>query len=393
MFNPADWISAARASSLDQQTVTPGQDGRFTFVVRGPEVNAVTVLDEYFAPVAEGVAWMENGAGGWPPNGVYLRYTIVPRSPPTARITASSERVGQGQPIHVAADATDNVRIARVTFAVDGTVLATDTTRPYSAALSSAKVAIGRHMVEARAYDGAGQQASSNASVEVFDTSLGAANGSPTVRTARITGGFGKRRRSRITVGYGKGSRLRGRLLAADGRPIQGATLEVASRVPAGNRGFRTIAGAHPVTGADGRFSYTVPKGASRQVRIAYRAYARDTSFAAQRLFSMRTRAGVRVRVKPRLVRNGGLIRLSGNLRGGPKPCAGVLVVLQAREGGRWRSFRTIRTKRKGGRFAARYRFMRTGSPKTFRIRALVRKQIGSYSTGTSKSVRVRVIP
>jgi len=228
---------------------------------------------------------------------------------------------------------------------------------------------------------------------EVFDASLGAANGSPTVRDARIAGGFGKRRRSRITVGYGKGALLRGRLLAADSRPIQGATLEVASRVLAGNRGFRTITGAHPVTGADGRFSYKVPKGASRQVRIAYRAYARDASFAAQRLFSMRTRAGVRVRVTPRVVRSGGLIRLTGNLRGGPKPRAGVLVVLQAREGGRWRSFRTIRTRRKGGRFATRYRFTRTGSPKTFRIRALVRKQIGyAYSTGTSKSVRVRVI-
>ena len=392
MYNPATWPITVRPTALDQASVAPGQDGRFTFVVRAPEVNAPTVYDEYFAPVADGYAWMENGAGGWPPNAVYLRYTIVPRSPPSARITSSSDRVGQGERIQVAAEASDNVRIARVTFAIDGKVLATDTTAPYTGSLPTGGVSIGRHIVEARAYDGAGQQAASNAGFEVFDASLGAANGTPTVRDARFTGGFGKRRRSRITVGYGRSALLRGRLRATDGRPVAGATLQVASRVLAGNRGFRVIEGAHPVTRADGRFSYRVPKGASRQVRIAYRAYARDGGFAAQRLFSMRTRAGVRVRVSPRRVRGGGAIRIGGNLRGGPKPRAGVLVVLQAREDGRWRSFRTIRTQRKGGRFATRYRFMRTGRAKTFRIRALVRKQIGyAYSTGASNGVRVRV--
>ena len=45
---------------------------------------------------------MENGAGVWPPAGVYLRYTLVPRQPPAARITSTSERVGRGQPIQVA---------------------------------------------------------------------------------------------------------------------------------------------------------------------------------------------------------------------------------------------------------------------------------------------------
>ena len=61
-------------------------------------------------------------------------------------------------------------------------------------------------------------------------------------------------------------------------------------------------------------------------------------------------------------------------------------------ERGRWRSFRTVRTQRKGGRFSTRYRFTRTGGPKTFRFRALVRKQIGyAYSTGSSPSRRVRV--
>jgi hypothetical protein len=390
-YNASDWWSNGRPALVDQPSVAPGQNGSFTFVVRAPEVSSQAVFDEFFSPVADGQAWMENDASGWPPGGVPIRYTVVPRSPPTARITSSPDRVGQGEPIPVAAQASDNVRIAKVAFSIDGKVLANDTSAPYSASLPSNTLAFGRHTIEARAFDGAGQQASSNASVEVLDASPGAPNGNPTVSSAHVTGGFGKKRRSRITVGYGKGARLRGRLLTPDGRPVAGATLEVASRILAGNRGFRVITGAHPVTGADGRFSYRVPKGASRQVRIAYRAYSRDTTFAAQRLFSMRTRAGVRLTVSPSRVRTGGRISLRGNLRGGPKPRAGVLVVLQAHEGGRWRTFRTVRTKRKGGRFSTRYRFTsgRTGS---FRIRALVRKQIGyAYSTGSSRSKTVSV--
>jgi hypothetical protein len=393
MFNAADWLFPHRATAVDQATVASGQDGTFTFVVRAPEVSTATVTDEYFSPVHDSLGWMEN-ASGWPTNGVYLRYTLVPRQPPSARITSSPERVGRGERIQVAAAASDNVRIGRVAFSIDGKELASDSTSPYSASLPSGTLALGRHTVEARAYDGAGQQASSNASVEVLDASPGAANGTPAVRSARVLGGFGKRARARRTVGYGKGALLRGRLVTPEGQPIQGATLQVASRVLAGSRGFRVIAGATVVTGADGGFAYRVPKGASRQVRIAYRAYSRDTTFAAQRLFSLRTRAGVRLSVSPQRVRNGGSVRFRGRLRGGPKPRAGVLVVMQAREGGRWRSFRTLRTKRKGGRFSTRYRFTRTGRPTTFRFRALVRKQIGyAYSTGSSPSRRVRVVP
>ena len=149
------------------------------------------------------------------------------------------------------------------------------------------------------------------------------------------------------------------------------------------------------VTGADGGFVYRVPPGASRQVRIAYRAYSRDTTFAAQRLFSLRTRAGVRLTATPSRVRNGGRVTFRGRLRGGPKPRAGVIVVLQARApGGRFRTFQTVRTTRRGGRFSTRYRFSRTTRTTAFRFRALVRRQTGyAYSTGSSPVRRVTVTP
>ena len=96
---------------------------------------------------------------------------------------------------------------------------------------------------------------------------------------------------------------IRRRLGPPLGESVRGRS--IASRVLAGNRGFREITGARVVTGADGGFVYRVPPGASRQVRVAYLACSRDPAFAAQRLFSLRTRAGIRLTVTPSRVHNG----------------------------------------------------------------------------------------
>ena len=73
-----------------------------------------------------------------------------------------------------------------------------------------------------------------------------------------------------------------------------------------------------------------------------------------------------------------------------PAPGLGKVVTLQARERGRWRDFKSART-RAGGRFAARYRFSR-GARGTFPIRAVARAEAAyPYATGRSRTVRVRV--
>jgi hypothetical protein len=70
---------------------------------------------------------------------------------------------------------------------------------------------------------------------------------------------------------------------------------------------------------------------------------------------------------------------------------AGKLIVLQAYDRGRWRTFATTRSG-KAGRLARRYRFTRTFSPRTYRFRArLPREGAYPYSTGNSCTVRVRV--
>ena len=107
-FANSTWINAGRPTPLDQPFVEPGRVGRFTFTVTAPNVAATTVFNEYFAPLAELRAWMENDAANWPPNGVFLRYTVVPGAAPKVAISALAEHVPQGTPVTVRADASDN---------------------------------------------------------------------------------------------------------------------------------------------------------------------------------------------------------------------------------------------------------------------------------------------
>jgi hypothetical protein len=86
-------------------------------------------------------------------------------------------------------------------------------------------------------------------------------------------------------------------------------------------------------------------------------------------------------------------VQLRGRLHGGAIPRNGKLVELQAFDGGRWRTFESVRSSKRG-RFAAGYRFRRTVSPRTFHFRARVLREAGyPFARGTSRSVTVRVTP
>ena len=102
-------------------------------------------------------------------------------------------------------------------------------------------------------------------------------------------------------------------------------------------------------------------------------------------------RAGLTLRATPKHVRFGGRVRFRGRLIGHPIPRVGKLIDLQAYDGGRWRTFQTVRANRKG-RYHARYRFIRTRSARTFRFRARARREARyPYALGVSKTVKVRV--
>ena len=194
----------------------------------------------------------------------------------------------------------------------------------------------------------------------------------------RIRAGWsGKARR---TVGFRRRSRVSGRVVGA----ASGARVTLYDA--ATGRPLRSAA-----TRAGGRYRLRVPATRNRLLRVGVQAD--PATLACSRPLSLRVRAGLSLTVRPRALRNGERVRLRGRVRGGAIPPKGKLVELQAREGGDWRTFASLRSDRRG-RFATRYRFQRTFSPRTYRFRARARAEARfPFVLGVSRSVPVRVTP
>lgn len=215
----------------------------------------------------------------------------------------------------------------------------------------------------------------------------GAPNGSPASDKVVLTA-VASNRASAIKVKFGKRVTISGKLLAPDGRPIAGATLEVQTRtaVP----GASVADAGEIVTGSDGRYAYVAPAGPSRVVRIAYRSHSADSSFADTRDVTLLVKAGVTIKATPKQVRNRQATIFTGRLLGKPISKRGVIVDLQVFFRGKWRTFGAPRTNR-AGRYRFKYRFMAGAA--TWRFRARVRRESSyPYIEGYSlKTVKVKV--
>ncbi|MBN2585047.1 SpoIID/LytB domain-containing protein [Patescibacteria group bacterium] len=66
LFYDSSWLSNNRVATVDKD-VAPGETGRFSFTVRAPE--QIGTYKEYFRPVIENVAWMED-------MGIYWEITV-----------------------------------------------------------------------------------------------------------------------------------------------------------------------------------------------------------------------------------------------------------------------------------------------------------------------------
>ena len=80
---------------------------------------------------------------------------------PTVSLTAPTNGATVSGTVTMTASASDDVGVARVEFLVDGAVVATDTAAPWSAAWNSSAATNGGHTLAARAYDAAGNAATS----------------------------------------------------------------------------------------------------------------------------------------------------------------------------------------------------------------------------------------
>jgi hypothetical protein len=86
-------------------------------------------------------------------------------TPPTVTLTAPQEGATVSGVVSLAASASDNTGVTKVEFYDNSSLVAADTSAPYSATWDSVKTANGSHLITARAYDGAGNLSADSSTV------------------------------------------------------------------------------------------------------------------------------------------------------------------------------------------------------------------------------------
>lgn len=176
-----------------------------------------------------------------------------------------------------------------------------------------------------------------------------------------------------------------GRLTDEHGRPIGRARVNAAVRVLGGRWVARDVVN----TTDDGRFTYALPAGPSRDVRFTYFPFADSRSFRASGTLRIDVFSPLTITVNRRTVKGRGIVTISGRANGARIPSSGLLVTLQGHQRGfGWRTFRTLRTSRRGT-WRTQYRFR--SSSGRFAFRAVVPRQ-GRYPFLTTTSRPVTVV-
>jgi hypothetical protein len=256
-----------------------------------------------------------------------------------------------------------------------------------------------RVLVTAADSDGATSTASAATSAVLSsESSLGASpgpgTGAPATAVSDIPNGMGASENAQLHLGVAhaiarpfarRAFKLTGRLLASDGDPITGASLEVTQQIA--GAGTPLVIG-RASTNSSGAFTLEIPAGPSRLVQVLYRAFSADAGYAAQATVHEAVGAGVRLEIAPRYVSSTGTIVLSGRVLGSV-PSQGLVVEMLVHYRGRWEPFRDPRTDA-AGHFQVVYQF--EGGTGRFPFRAeILGGQAGfPYSHGESGAVDVR---
>ena len=224
--------------------------------------------------------------------------------------------------------------------------------------------------------------------VTVADNAGNVSAGNPT-RLSATSAKVGRRlhrvRRGRVRIPFGRKAKLRGRLSLSTGGSLAGQTVFATSTVR--KKGSRTVAAGSAITDRHGRYSINVPAGPSRAFRLVFDGA--PGALATARGLSVRVPASSTIKAS-RTRLSAGRVRFSGRLRGTRLPVPrGLVVVLQGREGGKWRTFSDARTHKKG-RWHISYRF--SGRPGSYPIRLRIRRQAGfPFELGYSRRLTIRV--
>jgi hypothetical protein len=191
------------------------------------------------------------------------------------------------------------------------------------------------------------------------------------------------RKSGRVRVKHGRPVTIHGRLVLSAGKPLGGVPIAVTSTPRA--EGAVPYAEGGTTVSPSGRFAISLPAGPARTA--ALRFPGAPGSMPAERRLKLAVPANSTIRASRTRLAGAGLVRFSGRLRGGLG--RNLVVVLQGKENGRWRTFADTRT-RGGGRWKTSYRF--SGRSGAYPIRARIRRQANlPYVTGHSKRVTVHV--
>ena len=187
----------------------------------------------------------------------------------------------------------------------------------------------------------------------------------------------------------GASAAVSGWLGTSSGKALAGQTVRILT-APSDESGQLTAV-ASATTSADGSWSVRLPPGPSRTVVAEYGGGS-TLEPALSQTIRLVVPASLSLRIRPRVTRWGGRIRITGRLRGGYVPPAGELLVLWAGWPGGSTEIGHIYTRREG-RFATRYTFLRGNGTEHYRFWAASTRQSDyPYAPGRSKAIRVTVI-
>ena len=247
--------------------------------------------------------------------------------------------------------------------------------------LDTTRFADGPHTVQVTVADASGNLATSR-TFRISINNGGAScpyGGGPKLRV-----GLGRKRQGTVVVPAGRRGLFAGRLVDRNARPIAEARVRLLSQTV--NTGRWDEVGTI-TSDRRGRLRHRLPRGPSRLVRASYCA----RSGGHYRDLRLRAKPAVGFRASKRRALNGQGVLFFGRLRSGPVPQTGKLVELQAFFRGRWRTFQTLHSGRRG-KFRFRYSFGGTQGTVRYRFRARVPRESGfPYMTGASRPVIVVV--
>jgi hypothetical protein len=334
---------------------------------------------------------------------VFLNESVAPQLTVTGG-TLLSPGPRQGQET-VAFNATDgDSGVASVTVSLDSTVVGqsnypcphadwsacpTDRT-DYVLIADTTKVADGSHTLTVVARDAANNAVTRSLGTVIVANGAapgaGAPNGQGASRLAKLTARFAKTKRRSRTLTFTGSPKMTGSLEDEHGAAIAGARVDVLARQR--RAGAQSIPIASVTTDADGAFAYKLPGGPARTITFSYAAFSGDAKPAATAVLRVLVHAPVTAKAAPRSPRARDPFTISGRVVRLPR--AGVQVTIQARDGKRWRTVDSVKT-RANGRYTWHYRFKASAGGHTFSFRARVDSPLYPFTAGNSRSVIVRV--